>query len=87
MLYKNQTLVDLELETGVPLAGATVKKIIMTRPDNTRTELDAGYNGTKLIFNNPAGVNNFSQEGQYKFQGRFIVDGREGFTSVVKVLF
>jgi hypothetical protein len=86
-LWKNQTLLDLEFEAGVPLATATVRKIIMIKPDNSRTELEASYDGTKITYSNPPNNNIFNQEGRYRFQGRFVVDGREGYTDKIVVAF
>ena len=84
MLYKDQTMLDLEFETGVDLAAASVKKIIMVKPGNQRSELEATHEGTKLVFINPAATNTFDQAGIYKFQGKFVIEGREGRTSIVE---
>lgn len=84
MLYKNQTLLDIELETELAaLADATTKEIIVTKPDGTRVVLPAGSTGTVLTYAVPGDSTLFNQPGVYHFQGRFIVDGREGLTEIV----
>jgi hypothetical protein len=83
MLYKNMTMLDIELEAGISLDTASLLEIIVLMPDNKRKTLPATANGTKMLYLNPQDQNPFDQEGNYQFQGRFVIDGREGKTGII----
>lgn len=88
MLFKNQTLLDLEIDTGISnLSTATVTEIIMIKPDGTRVVLQATVDGSRLVYLNPQGSDIFNQLGQYKFQGKFTIEGRDAFTTILKLTF
>lgn len=87
MLYKNQTLLDIELETGISQTTATSRKIIVTKPDGTREEVTAEASTTKLTYAVPTGSTLFDQQGVYQFQGEFVIDGRLGLTEIVEKIF
>lgn len=88
MLYKNQTLLNIEMETGlVTLVDATTKAIIITRPDGFKVIVNALVSGTKLTYAVPAGLALFNQPGVYQFQGSYIVGDRQGLTEIVEKIF
>lgn len=88
MLYKGQTLLTVELDTGVDISTASTKEIVVTKPDGTKEAVAATVTGTtKLTYVVPSGSTLFNQEGVYKLQGRFIISAREAWTEIIERIF
>jgi hypothetical protein len=78
MIYKNQSLAPISIDTGLSnLGSATVKKILFTRPDKTSGAWEATVSGTKLTYQ-PVTAD-LNQAGIWRLQVFVTIDGKDGY--------
>jgi hypothetical protein len=83
MIYENQSLLRLEMDTEVSLTGATVMRILYKKPDGTQGFWPVTLtSGTKLLYNVQDG--DIDQAGTWQFQSYVEIDGQTGFGRIVR---
>lgn len=86
MVYKGQTLLTIELDTGYDLTSATDPKIHYRKPDgSTVGNWVATKSGTKISYALQTG--NIDQAGEWSFHATFIDGGKKGYSDKITILF
>ncbi len=82
-VFNGQSLLQLKLDTGITISGATSKKILWQDPvggsgEWVVTEID----GSSLVYDVQAG--DITVPGDWKLQSRVEIGGKVGFGAIVK---
>ena len=83
MIYVNQSLLRIELDTETDLTGVDAMKILYEKPDGTTGEWTVTLtSGTKLLYNVQTG--DIDQAGTWKFQAYVDINGSIGYGRIVR---
>jgi hypothetical protein len=80
-LFNEQSLLTIRLNTDLDLAGASVTKILVLRPDRSKVEWLASADGRSLMYDVAPG--DIDQTGLWQFQAYVEFGGRKGFGKIV----
>ena len=81
-IFTNQGYLSITLETGITITGATVMKILYTKPDKTTGFFSASASGTTALtyqFDNT----DLDQAGKWRFQSFVTIGGLDAWGEVV----
>lgn len=85
-VYKTQSLLTINLATGMDLSGASVTRILYQKPNNgTKGYWTATVSGQNLVYEVQNG--DIDKEGTWLFQSYIEVGGKKGFGLVAKQVF
>lgn len=80
-LFKGQSLLRIELDTGMDLAGVSDPKILYLKPSGNFGEWEATVSGTKVYYDLQA--NDIDEDGPWSLQAKVTKDGRDGFSEII----
>lgn len=81
MLYKNQSVITITLDTGVDTTAATVKKILYEKPNKVKGEWTATSSTTFLSYD--VANNDIDIAGLWKFQAYLEIGGKKSYGAIV----
>jgi hypothetical protein len=84
-VYKTQSLLTINLATGMDLSGASVTRILYKKPNGTKGYWTATVSSQNLQYVVSNG--DIDQEGTWQFQSYIEVGGKKGFGLVAKQVF
>lgn len=79
-IFKDQSILEIVLETGVSVDGADVAKILVVKPGNEKTQWNAVKDGTKLNYTVQEG--DLNKVGAYQVQAYFESGGLKIFGQI-----
>jgi hypothetical protein len=83
-IFKDQSLLTIELETNYDISAATEAKILYTKPDGTNGEFVGGVSSTtKVSYTVEAG--DLDQAGTWIMQAYVLIGGKIGYGGKVYV--
>lgn len=83
-IFKSQSDLTINVDTGIDLTGATVMQILFTRPDKSKGSFNAAVSGTQLVYQPSA--NDFNQIGTYILQAFVTIGGRDAYGAFVSLV-
>lgn len=84
-LFKNQTLIDLTLNTGIEITGYSAIAIKYEKPSGVTGQWTAQANGINSIKYPIADENDLDESGEWKFQAVVTIGGRTGYGEIVRI--
>lgn len=84
MVYLNQSLLTLELETGVDLSTASSVRINYRKPSGTTGYWSATGTGTKATYN--VQVGDLNEAGTWRLQVEATIAARVGFSNPINLV-
>lgn len=84
-VYKTQSLLTINLATGMDLSGASVTRILYKKPNGIKSYWTATVSGQNLQYVVSNG--DIDVEGTWQFQSYIEVGGKKGYGLVAKQVF
>ncbi len=85
-VFNGQSMLQLKLDTGISLAGATVMKILYRDPNGTTGEWEVvSTDGMKLVYN--VGETDITVPGKWSMQAYVEIGGLVGYGDIVTQTF
>ena len=85
-VFNGQSLLQLKIDTGIILTGATELKILYKKPNGTTGEwIVTTTEGTKLVYN--IGDTDIDAAGTWELQAYVLTGGKKGYGEIIKQVF
>ena len=83
-IFKNQTLLTIQLNTGIDVSASTTTKVLYQKPNNTSGEWTATVSGTNVVYDVQS--SDLDVAGTWKVQPLVTIGGKVGYGEIKPML-